>query len=192
MGVFGNNNNFNNAGQQNNGEPKKKVNFKMGKVYGDDATMDVGVWTSDSGVFAILTIYQQVGKDPSTGKGVYETKPPKELPRLFMNRDRIIALVSAMTAYGDNPGEANFTMDGNSKLKVEGLGNKVKLTITDKLGERTITLGSFTLGKVTTFPQWTVVRDLLKIAYRKALIDKIDNDDFNSAINTSDDNDSPF
>ena len=102
---FINNGGFNNVNQNNNGEQKKKVNFKMGTVYGDDGTMDIGIWTSDSGVFAIFTIKQEVGKDPSTGKGVYETKPPKELPRLFMNRDKMCLLYHAMQHF-DKPGEA--------------------------------------------------------------------------------------
>ena len=189
---FINNGGFNNVNQNNNGEQKKKVNFKMGTVYGDDGTMDIGIWTSDSGVFAIFTIKQEVGKDPSTGKGVYETKPPKELPRLFMNRDKMCLLYHAMQHF-DKPGEANFVMDGNSKLKVEGLGNKVKLTITDKIGERSITFSAFTLGNFVDYPQWTVIKEMLKIAFRKSLINKLDENEFGAAINSSnDDEDSPF
>ena len=55
------NGNFNNN-SNNGGEPKKKSNFRVGKLYGSDGILDVSVWNSDKGgVYCILNIKQAVG-----------------------------------------------------------------------------------------------------------------------------------
>ena len=67
-------NQFNNGNSgMNQGGEKKKTNFRVGKVYGTDGTIDVSIWNSDKGgVYAILSCKAAVGKDPSTGANVYE------------------------------------------------------------------------------------------------------------------------
>ena len=188
--AFMNNNNFNNA---NAGGEKKKSNFRVGRLYGDDGTMEISVWKNDTGIFTILTIKSAVGKDPSTGVPVYEQKAPNELPRVFLNGSKLITLIEAMTK--NDPQTANFTIDGRSKLTYQATNNAVKITINDpKNGDRTITFSSVTCSNATIFAEYSMMIKYLKICLVKLITNKLDPEEFSASINNAggEDEESPF
>ena len=189
--AFMNNNNFNNA---NSGGEKKKSNFRIGRLHGDDGIMEISVWKSENGIFTILSIKSAVGKDPSTGAPVYEQKAPNELPRVFLNGTKLVTLVEAMTR--NEPTTANFTLDGRSKLTFQATNNAVKITINDpKTGDRTITFTSVTCGNATIFAEYTMMVKYLKICLGKLITNKLDPEEFTAAINSAsgvEDEESPF
>lgn len=191
--AFMNNGGFNNS---NNGGDKKKSNFRVGKLYGDDGIMDISVWKSDTGIFTIISIKSSVGKDPSTGAPVYEQKAPNELPRVFLNGSKLCTLIEAMTK--NDPAKANFTLDGRSKLVFQSTNGAIKITINDaKNGDRTITFKSVTCADATIFAEYSMMIEYLKMCYRKMLTNKLDPEEFAVVINggndgSATDEESPF
>lgn len=186
---FNTNNSFNNTNQ--NGGEKKKTNFRLGKVWGSDGQMDVSVWVADTGVRAILSIKAAVGKDPSTGANVLEQKMPNELPRFFMNIDLLRAFIDVVEATQDL-GTLNVVLDkGNAgKLTVAGQGNAIKLTIdSQKQGSRTITFDSVSVGSTNVHAAFRNLTEYLKIAYKKALTNKLDPEEFGMAVGGGDNDD---
>lgn len=187
---FNTNNNFNNN-SNNNGGDKKKTNFRLGKVWGSDGQLDVSIWVADKGVRAILSIKSAVGKDPSTGANVLEQKMPNELPRFFMNIDLLRAFNDAVEATPDL-GSVNIVLDkGNAgKLTIIGQGSSIKLTIDSaKQGSRTITFDSIGVGNKNIHAAFRNLCEYMKIAYRKALTNKLDPEEFGMAVNGGDNDD---
>lgn len=187
---FNTNNNFNNN-SNNNGGDKKKTNFRLGKVWGSDGQLDVSIWVADTGVRAILSIKAAVGKDPSTGANVLEQKMPNELPRFFMNIDLLRAFIDVVEATPDL-GSINIVLDkGNAgKLTIVGQGSSIKLTIDSaKQGSRTITFDSIGVGNKNIHAAFRNLCEYMKIAYRKALTNKLDPEEFSMAVNGGDNDD---
>lgn len=187
---FNTNNNFNNN-SNNNGGDKKKTNFRLGKVWGSDGQLDVSIWVADTGVRAILSIKAAVGKDPSTGANVLEQKMPNELPRFFMNIDLLRAFIDVVDATPDL-GSINIVLDkGNAgKLTVAGQGSSIKITIDSaKQGSRTITFDSIGVGNKNIHAAFRNLCEYMKIAYRKALTNKLDPEEFSMAVNGGDNDD---
>ena len=190
---FTTNNNFNNTNQ--NGE-KKKTNFRLGKIWGSDGQLDISLWVADTGVRAILSIKSAVGKDPSTGANVLEQKMPNELPRYFMNMDLLRAFIEVADKTTD-PGTLNIVLDKGAagKLTIVGQGNSIKMTIdSQKQGSRTITFDSVAVGSTNVHASFKNLIEYLKIAYRKALTNKLDPDEFSMAVNGDNNNgdEAPF
>ena len=191
--AFTTNNNFNNNTNQNGGD-KKKTNFRLGKVWGSDGQLDISVWVADTGVRAILSIKQAVGKDPSTGANVLEQKMPNELPRYFMNIDLLRAFIDVVDATPDL-GTLNIVLDKGTagKLTINGQGNSIKMTIdSQKQGSRTITFDSVSVGSKNIHASFRNLIEYLKIAYKKALTNKLDPDEFGMAVNGENSEDTPF
>jgi len=187
---FTQNNNFNNANQ--NGD-KKKTNFRLGKVWGSDGQLDVSIWLADTGVRAILSIKSAVGKDPSTGANVLEQKMPNELPRFFMNMDLLRAFIDVVDSTPDLGG-LNIVLDKgpSGKLTIAGQTNSIKMTIdSQKQGSRTITFDSIACGNKNIHASFKNLVEYLRIAYKKALTNKLDPDEFGMAVN-GDGEDAPF
>ena len=171
--------------------PKKKTNFRLGKVWGSDGQLDVSIWVADTGVRAILSIKAAVGKDPSTGANVLEQKMPNELPRFFMNIDLLRAFIDVVDATPDL-GSINIVLDkGNAgKLTIAGQGSSIKITIDSaKQGSRTITFDSIGVGNKNIHAAFRNLCEYMKIAYRKALTNKLDPEEFGMAVNGGDNDD---
>lgn len=176
--AFGNNNNFNNSGNQ--GGEKKKTNFKVGKIYGTDGIMDVVTWVADTGVRCVLSIKSAVGKDPSTGNNVYEQKMPNELPRFFMTASHMNALINCIEQSGD-PSNINIVLPkaNGDKLTISGQGSQIKITIDhSKTGSRTITLEAVSLNNKNIHADFNILVEYLKIVYKKAIYNKLDPEEF--------------
>lgn len=182
--AFNNNNNFNNSGNNQNGE-KKKTNFRIGKIWGADGVLEVSVWCADTGVRSILSIKSAVGKDPSTGANVLEQKMPNELPRFFMDAGLMNAFINGIAATSDL-GSVNIVIDkgGNNKLTIVGQSNQIKVTIDHpKCGSRTVTLDSVVINGKPIHANFNILVEYIKIAYKKALVNKLDPEEFGMVAN---------
>lgn len=181
MGGF---NNYN--GNVNGGAPqeKKKSNFRVGKIYGSDGTLDVSVWNSDKGgVYGILSIKSVVGKDPSTGGNVYEQKMSGELPSIFMNADILRALV--MGVKGKDPSTINVMIDTKrgSKMTIKGQSSVITLTIDNqKTGTRTINIPAISIGDTSVHASWENLVSYLNVCLKKAMTCKLDPEEFGLAL----------
>jgi len=185
--AFNQNNNFNNS---NNGD-KKKENFPIGKLWGSDGQLVVSMWIPPTGARAILRIKSIAGKDPSTGAPMLEQRMPSELPGFFMNLDLLKAFLVTVESAQDY-GSLSFVIDkgNNSKLTVVGQGGTIKMTIDSaKNGSRTITFDSVAMGNKNVHAAFINLCEYLKIAYRKALTNKLDPDEFAMAVGTDNGND---
>ncbi len=184
---FNTNNNFNNSNQ--NGGEKKKTNFRLGKIWGSDGQLDVSIWAADTGVRAILSIKSAVGKDPSTGANVFEQKMPNELPRFFMNIDLMRAFIDVANNTTDL-GSVNMVFDKGAagKLTITGQGSSIKMTIdSQKQGSRSITLESVAVGNTNIHAAFRNLVEYMKIAYKKAITNKLDPEEFGMAVGNDDD-----
>lgn len=186
-------NQYNNNNQ--NGE-KKKSNFRVGKIYGADGTIDIGVWNSDKGgCYAIMSIKAAVGKDPSTGGNVYEQKMSGELPSICMNLSKIRVFLEAVK--DQDPGTLNTVIDTErgAKLTIVGSGSSVKLTIDNqKTGTRTVTLNASPAGYTNIHADFKNLVDMIDICFKKAIRSKLDPDEFSMAFadDPSNGGDTPF
>lgn len=178
-----NSNGFNNGNLSNNGE-KKKTNFKVGKIYGTDGTLDVSVWNSDKGgCYGIISARAAIGKDPSTGANAYEQKMSGELPSIFMNVELMRALVDGIKA--QDPGTLNVSLDTKrgASMNIIGAGNSVKITIDNKkTGTRTITLDAVPVGNKNIHANFLNLIDMLDICFKKAIRNKLDPEEFSMAV----------
>ena len=178
-----NSNGFNNGNLSNNGE-KKKTNFKVGKIYGTDGTLDVSVWNSDKGgCYGIISARAAIGKDPSTGANAYEQKMSGELPSIFMNVELMRALVDGLKA--QDPGTLNVSLDTKrgASMNIIGAGNSVKITINNKkTGTRTITLDAVPVGNKNIHANFLNLIDMLDICFKKAIRNKLDPEEFSMAV----------
>lgn len=174
---------FNN-GNQNNGEPKKKSNFRVGKLYGSDGILDVSVWNSDKGgVYAIMNIKQAVGKDPSTGMNVYEQKMPNELPSVFMNVEAVRTVLEylKMTPVDQLNGKYDA---GKSSVEFTSSGADVKITLNANAGTRSITLKASTIGNKSINSSMLNLIDFLEIAFKYTKLAKLDTEAFGNVLAT--------
>ena len=193
---FNVNNNFNNnQGAMNNNADKKKTNFRIGKLWGSDGQLDISIWVAQSGVFTTLTIKSAIGKDPATGVNVLEQKMPGDLPRFYMSISLVKALLQCIDSYTpEEIARINFEFDKDQKggkLSIIGDGNVIKMTIDSKKqqGARTITFDPISAGSKNIHATFLVFCEYMKIAYKKALYNKLDPDEFAMAVGGGSDND---
>lgn len=175
---------FNNGGNNNGGEPKKKSNFRVGKLYGSDGILDVSVWNSDKGgVYCIMNIKQAVGKDPSTGMNVYEQKMPNELPSVFMNVEAVRTVLEylKMTPVDQLNGKYDA---GKSSVEFTSSGADVKITLNANAGTRSITLKASTIGNKSINSSMLNLIDFLEIAFKYTKLAKLDTEAFGNVLAT--------
>lgn len=173
---YNNNNGANNGG---NGEPKKKSNFGIGRIYGTDGTVDVSIWKSEKGgCYCIINTKAAVGKDPSTGANVYEQKMANELPSVFMPLD--IAKAFLMATKNTEPSTLNISIDTGrgSKLSVVGSPADVKVTIENNKGSRSVTLPAVNVGSATVHANFENFISYIEFGYKKCLTNKLDPSEF--------------
>ena len=194
---FNVNNNFNNNQQGASTTDKKKTNFKIGKIWGSDGQLEVGVWVADMGVLTTLRIKSAIGKDPSTGANVFEQKMPGDLPSFYMNINFVQAFLNTIDRIPvDDIANINFMLDKGSnggKLTINGDGNTIKITIDSnkQQGSRTMTFEPINTGVRFVHASFITFCEYMRIAYKKALYQKLDPEEFAMAVGNggNDDND---
>lgn len=201
-GGYGNNNGGgynNNNGSNGNGENKPKTNFRVGRVYGSDGTLDINVWNSGKGgVYTTMSIKASVGNDPSSGAQIYEQKMASELPSICFNTENLKTLIEGLKSC-DDLGSLDATIDTKrgAKLVLKGNGNNIVITIdTDKKGSRKITLEAFTFGNKVIHSSMLNIIQYLEFGYKKAITSKLDPEEFAMAVgcdnNQASDEEVPF
>lgn len=194
--AFNNVNGFNN--QNNNGEQKQKKNFKVDRLRSLDGELNLGIWDSDmGGTLTSISIKAAVGKDPSTGRAVYEQKSPNELPSILLGRDFVRALIMAMK--DATPENVDITIqpgEGKAKLTLKGNGTSYTITLDHpKNGSRTMTMNSIPVGGKNYHPTWYRLLEGLIICDKATSHGKLDKERFNSTLSgtaSDDDDDAPF
>jgi hypothetical protein len=183
--------NFNN-GNSNNGEPKQRTNFPLGKFKTADGRLDAGIWVSQYGIVAKMVIRQQCGKDPSTNAPIYENKAPMELPQALFDREKMNLFIRLVEA--NDYQNLNFQIPGNTTTTVVSEGNNIKITITNtKTNDtRSITFEGFTNNGKTFNAQMYTLVNWFKMVYKKALTQRLDDADFNISSDSGSDEDTPF
>lgn len=188
---FSVNNNFNNVNTNtqgaNNNTDKKKTNFRIGKIWGSDGQLDVSIWVANMGVLTTLSIKSAIGKDPSTGANVFEQKMPGDIPRFYMNIELVYAFLTCVEKFTkDDIANINLVFDkGTSgKLSIIGDGTSIKMTIDSnkQQGSRTMTFESISAGNKNIHSSFLVFCEYMKIAYKKALYNKLDPEEFAMAV----------
>lgn len=187
-----------NSQQYNNnqGGEKKKSNFRVGKLYGSDGTLDVSVWNSDKGgCYTILSIKSAVGKDPSTGANVYEQKMSGELPSVIMNLENLRALIEGIKTANNDLGNINVSIDTKrgSTISIVGAGSNIKLTVNNqKTGTRSLTFEGTPVGNSIVHANFMNLACMLDICFKKAIFNKLDPEEFAMVVSTEDDGELPF
>lgn len=173
---------------------KKKSNFKIGKIYGSDGIMDVSIYKSDKGgVYCILSIKAAVGKDPSTGQNVYVQKMSGELPSIFMNMDVCHTFIECSKIFEPSTVKATIDTGRGSKMNIEGSDTAVKITIENqKTGPGTITLDAIPVGSTNVHATYKNLVEMVKIALKKMLTNKLDPDEFAMVVSSDDESDLPI
>lgn len=191
--AFNQTNSFNQSAPQT-GE-KKKTNFKVGKIYGSDGTMDVSVWNSEKGgCYCIFSIKAAIGKDPSTGANAYEQKMNSELPSIFMNTEIVRALIETIKTQKPDTVNAVIDTGRGAKLTIVGAGNSVKFTIDNqKTGTRNMTLDAVQTGPTNyVHANYLNLIDMIDICLKKAIRNKLNPDEFGMAVATEIEDGDPF
>ena len=151
---FQDNNTNSNYNNNNNNGDRKKVNFRVGKVYGEGWYIDVSIWKTDGGIMTILTIYSVIGKDPDTGRDSFERKAPNELPRIYLNRDNIALLYNGINNIDPATLNETMTFKGNNKFTLNGTSSNVTLTISTDKGQRQVTLKALPFSTRNVHSSW--------------------------------------
>ena len=194
MAFMNNNGGFNN--QQNNGEPKKKTNFRVDRLRKADGELTIGIWDSDmGGTFTSISIKAAIGKDPSTGRPAYEQKAPKELPSLLLSKEWVKALITAMEH--SKPEDVNITIQpgkDKTKMTIQGSGSSFKITMeSPTAGSRTMTFDAIPVGPQNIHAAWDILLEDLRTCYKATSYGKLDKERFGAqSIEASDDDDAPF
>lgn len=175
-----NTNSQNYANQNQSSSDKKRTNFPVGRLFGSDGKLNVTIWNSDSAVYTIIAIAQSVGKDPTTGANVYEQKAPNELPRVFLNPENLETLLLGMNDIDINGTTTHvLPLKNGSKLTIAVNNGKVTLTTeTQKQGSRSITFEPITFASSNINGNWNLFKKYLTIASNKALVAKLDPNEF--------------
>jgi len=183
-------NNFNN--QQGGGE-KKKRNFIVGGLYATGGRVEVSTWRSEKGgYYVILTIKSEIGKDPSTGAGVYQNKMSSELPSVLFNVDTARALIDSVRSQDIN--NINIVLDTGrgSKITCTGNATSIKVTVDNSAkGSATVTFDAVPTGVSNVHAGFLNLIELIEIGFKKALRNRTDPEEFSSTSNESDD-EAPF
>lgn len=194
--AFNNMNGFNNQ-NNNNGEPKKRTNFRVDRLRKADGELTVGIWDSDmGGTFTSISIKQAIGPNPSTGGMQYEMTNPKDLPSILLTKEWVKALIQAMEQ--TKPDDANLTIQPGkekTKMTISGTGNAFTISLDNpKTGSRKMTFEAIPVGPQNIHAAWNILLEDLKTCYKATSYGKLDKERFgsNTAVEVADDEEAPF
>lgn len=181
--AFQTNPNFNNANTNNNGEAPKKKNIRVAKIDTDDGRLNITVWRSDrGGIYVVLNMMAAAGKDPQTGRVMYEQRMPNELPSIYMTASYALGLLDAINMQKCNEAaNLNFQYKvRDNVLNVSSEGTNIKMTLeSPKTGSRNMTFQGMQVGTGVVHPTWHYFQKMLKMAVDKVLYARLDPDEFN-------------
>lgn len=162
-----------NPNQQSNGQaPQEKTNFKIGKsLRGTDGTVQFSLWKSkNNALYTSIQLRQMIGKDPN-GRVNYEGGLAKDIPSVLLHADRASSLYSIFkNTPPDQINHVDKQEEYNTEFYVKGSPAGVTLTITNKLGTRTVTLPSIATGNVNSFGVWENFLRLMSVCINKCIM----------------------
>jgi len=194
--AFTSNNSFG-GNNFNNGEPKQRTNFPLCSIRTNDGNLKMSVWKADFGVAISMTIYAAAGKDPTTGRVMYEQRKPMDLPGVNLWATQAEALrIAIKNQKADEPANINLKLQvkSDTSLEITSDNGNIKITITDPKGSRTCTLEAMQVGNKSINPNWNIFQKMITVGAHKAVFGKLDPDEFGSDITASneDTNEEPF
>jgi hypothetical protein len=193
--AFNNMNGFNNQ-NNNNGEPKKRTNFRVDRLRKADGELTVGIWDSDmGGTFTSISIKSAIGPNPATGGMQYEMTNPKDLPSILLTKEWVKALITAMEQ--SKPEDANLTIQpgkDKTKMTITGTGNAFTITLdSPKNGNRKMTFEAIPVGPQNIHAAWNILLEDLKTCYKATSIGKLDKERFGTqTVEAAEDDEAPF
>jgi hypothetical protein len=156
----------------------------------------MSVWKADFGIAISMTIYAYAGKDPTTGRVMYEQRKPMDLPGVNLWAFQANALRLAIKDQkADEPANINVKIQvkSDTTLEITSENGNIKVTITDPKGTRSCTMESMSVGSKTVNPNWNIFQQMITIGTHKAVFGKLDPDEFGNELGGSDNNDEePF
>lgn len=198
--AFMQNNNFGGNNSNNGGGNGERKSFPIGRIYAADGQMDVGIYKSQSATWISISGKKAIGTNPSNGSMAIEQTQPQQLPSVLLSTEMARAFLDATT--DTDPSTLNFTLQtGGSQhatFSVAGSMSDVKVTIKSDRGERTISLASIPIGTRNSFAAWENFIDFVKTGFKKAMMHKLNPEEFAAEINgnggssSMDDDSSPF
>lgn len=168
-----------NPNQQSNGQaPQEKTNFKIGKqIRGTDGYVQFSLWKSkNNALYTSIQLRQAIGKDPN-GRISYEAGLAKDIPSVLLRADRASGLYSLFK--NTPPEQLNYVdkqEDYNTEFSIKGSPAGVTLTVTNKLGTRTVTLPSIAMGNVNSYGDWENFLRLMNVCITKCIMNDASED----------------
>lgn len=181
----------------NTGDTKKKSNLQVAKIDTEDGRLTMTVWRSDrGGIYLVMSILKAVGKDPTTGRVLYEQKMPNEVPAIYLARkgaDSLYECVNMQNVQGDATLRCQVKSDRGDLLTVEPRDGGLYLMIENtKTGVAGMTFKPVPCGVANIHADWKMLRDMVAVAVHKLKYDKLDPEEFNVNNKDMNDEDSPF
>jgi hypothetical protein len=143
----------------------------------------MNIWKSEKGgIYIVMQIYRAAGKDPSSGRVMYEQRMPNDIPSLYFNTENATAFHNLIR---NQKCDADFTLNfmmqlnKNSKITVAPDNGNVKITIETDKGAHSITFNTMTIGTQKVNPNWDVFQKMFAVGVNKLLYGKLDPDEFN-------------
>lgn len=187
-----NNNNF---GNNNNGTGEKK-SYRVGRVYLNDAQVDVGYYVSSSATWVTITVKQAIGTNPATGVVSFEQTLPQQLPSVMLSAEFATAFLDVTSDETKTSSlNAKFNLGGpqHSSMTIVGSPSGVKLTVAGDKGERSATFEVLPLGDYNSFASWKLFKQYIASAYKKSITHKMSPEDAALAVGSSEtDDEAPF
>lgn len=192
----------NNFGNNMNGGQTEKSNWKIGRIFGKNpsdpskaAVLEIGLYKSKYSVFATLSVRYEMGKD-SQNRIQFETGLNKENPSCLLNTENVESVLLLCDLLVKDPSKVSMLHyindGGRSKLDIKGSETSCTFTVTSEIGTKSIQFDAIPAGFTNVHGCIPALRDMLKIAQKKQLTGKLDPDEFGTAADNNNDEDSPF
>lgn len=183
----GNNNNFNGSNNGNNGEKKS---FTIGRIYGSNGQIDIGIYISASATWVSMLGKQSTGTNPSSGTMSIENTRPDQLPSVLLSTETAKAFLDAVDVEDRggvlralNADKLNFTINAggaqHATMQVVGSDSDVKITFKSDRGERTVSLTTIPVGPGrNAFASFENLYKHVLTGYNRAMRHKMDPNEF--------------
>lgn len=181
--AFQQNNQFPSGNNQMGGAQKKKTNFSIRTIWGNDGRMDISIWTADTGPKVVLSVKQYVGKDLDKGTNIVEQKMPNELPNIYLNPRFVRGLWQFIEKADPSTisGALEWKRNDGSVDKSIIFGNengKATITLTSaNKGTRKMTFDTVSFGGNQFHSDWEEFKAAIGICLEKITTLKIDSYD---------------
>ena len=195
--------NFNNAQNNNAGQPAEKKSWRIGKdnLRTSTGKIRVNLYESEYKTpFCSIQILSAIGKDPTSGVVTYENRPPKEIPSVLITHELLEAIINRFTDKTRNtkdseffpnwvdPSTVNETIDCGygTKIQFVGSASDMKIRIENKDNkERECTITGISLSNGIDLPMWRMLLQKMYYVLSYMRTAGIDPDKFSAAMSVT-------